>query len=305
MSKVTFQSFDADKARDQAADAAKAAREAAREASVAARKAAKRAKEWAGPQVEHAKDWASPRVQEAYHSGAKKASPYVRKAGETTEHWVDVAHAAIVGAAIPAVIAAVDDAARSEPEDKGGRSWSKVLVPLALAAAAGAAVVVWARRDQGRDAWAGEDEEWEFAAEGDLKDTVRRNVNKAVDAAAEAAKKAADAATAAANAAAEVITDKAGPTYEKVREAAGPAAEHVKDTAVTEAKKVADVAGPAFTKVKDTAIAEAKKVKEAADEARARAAEEVVSTIDDAGDVWEDAVEELSDAAENLKGDEK
>ncbi len=65
MKKVSVDNFDAEKAREQAAEAAKAAREAAKEASIAARKAAKRAKQWAEPQYEHAKDWAGPRYEQA------------------------------------------------------------------------------------------------------------------------------------------------------------------------------------------------------------------------------------------------
>lgn len=267
MKKSAGHAPDPDHARRQAAEAAQAAREAAKDASVAARKAAKRAKEWAAPQVEHAKEWAEPRIEKAYKAGARKARPYAHKAGDKAAEWTDVAHAAIVGAAIPAVLAAIDDAAR-EPETKRGNSWAKVVIPIAIAAAAGAALVVWARRDQGRDPWAGEDDEWQFAGEEDFKDQLRRGVNKAVDAAADAARKAADAATSAASAAAEVISDRAAPAVEKVKE---------------------------------TAVAEARKVRDAADDARARATEDVVHAFEDAEDVWDDDLDDSS--TEEVAGD--
>ena len=261
----------------QAAEAAAAARAAATEAAVAAAQAAARAKDWAGPQVDQAKEWLGPRAKHLYSEGARRAEPYVRKAGNRAGDWSDAIHAAVVGAAIPAVIAAVDSAAHADDEPQNRNVWPKVLIPALLVGAAAAALVVWARRDPGRDTWAGEDDEWEFADDAAFKDQLRDGVNRAADAAVDAAKRAASAATSAASAAAEVVTEKAGPTVTKV-----------KDTAVTAAKEVADAAGPAVTKVKDTAVAEAKKVKDAASDARAKAAAGLADTFDDAEDVWED-----------------
>jgi len=261
----------------QAAEAAAAARAAATEAAAAAAQAAARAKDWAGPQVDSAKEWLGPRAKHLYAEGARRAEPYVRKAGHRAGDWSDAIHAAVVGAAIPAVLAAVDNAAHSEDEPENRNVWPKVLIPALLVGAAAAALVVWARRDPGRDTWAGEDDEWEFADDAAFKDQLRDGVNRAADAAVDAAKRAASAATSAASAAAEVVTEKAGPTVAKV-----------KDTAVTAAKDVADAAGPAVTKVKDTAVAEAKKVKDAASDARAKAAAGLADTFDDAEDVWED-----------------
>ena len=98
----------------------------------------KNAKEWAAPRVEstwsEAKDWATPRAEHAVHAAAKKASPYVKKAGGKAEHWVDVAQGAIVGAAIPAVLSAFDRAGEEDEYDaprNGGSTFAKVLVPVA------------------------------------------------------------------------------------------------------------------------------------------------------------------------------
>lgn len=261
----------------QAAEAAAAAKVAAGEAAAAAAQAAARAKDWAGPQVEQAREWLGPRAKHLYASSARHAEPLVRRAGSRAADVSDAIHAAVVGAAIPAVLAAVDSAAHADEESKHRSVWPKVVIPAMLIGAATAALVVWARRDPGHDTWAGEDDEWEFADDNGFKDQLRDGVNRAADAATDAAKRAAAAASAAASAAAEVVTEKAG-----------PAATRVKDTAVAEAKKVAEAAGPAVSKVKDTAVAEAKKVKEAAVDARDKAAAGLAEAFDDAEDVWED-----------------
>ena len=124
------------------------------------------------------------------------------------------------------MLAAVDSAAHSEDEPESKSVWPKIVIPAMLVGAAAAALVVWARRDPGRDTWAGEDDEWEFADDSAFKDQLRDGVNRAADAATDAAKRAAGAASAAASAAAEVITEKAGPAVTKV-----------KDTAVAEAEE--------------------------------------------------------------------
>ena len=144
--------IDVEKYRAQAHEAAEAAKEAAHQAAVSARKAANRAQEWAEPQYEAAKEWATPRAKRAYRTGARKVQPLAHRAGGAAEHWADVAHAAIVGAAIPAVLGAVDNAARDEDE-RHGMNWAALVVPVALAAAAGAALVIWARRDACGDGW--------------------------------------------------------------------------------------------------------------------------------------------------------
>lgn len=301
-------SIDTKKYLAQAEEAAEQARQAAKQATVAAKKASHKAAQWAGPQLDAAVEWGKPRAKHAYHSGAQKAQPYVRKAGARASEWTDIAHAAIVGAAIPAVMDAVDDAAHDD--DDRGNGWLKIFVPVALGVVAGAALIAWARRDPGRDDWAGEDEEWEFTSDASLKDQLRHNINKAADSATVVAKKAVGAAGDAASSASDALNDKASPAVAKVKETALPAADRVRGTAVTEAKKVADKAGPAINKVRDTAVTEAKRVADAAglsvgkvkdsavtetkrvkdgiDEARQRATAEVVSTFDDAEDVWED-----------------
>lgn len=261
---------DVEKYRAQAEKAAATAKAAADQATASAKDAAKKAQDWAGPQVKKAQAWAGPQVgkavawgapkaERAYHAGARKASPYVRRAGDRATEWSDIAHAAIVGAAIPAVISAVESAA-VEPKKKSG-GVGKVLVAGALVAAGTAALVVWARRDPGRDEWAGDDE-WQFDTDGDVKQQLRDNVNKAVDQVTSVAKKGADAATTAGKEA----FDKASPAIDKV---AGQAQE-------------------ALDKVKSTASSEAEKVKTEIEEARSRATHAAVDAIDDAEDVWED-----------------
>src|SRR5664279_5382849 len=180
--------IDVDKYRKQAFDAAESAREAAERAADAASKAARSAKQWAGPRVEEAKEWATPRAEKAARTAARKASPYVHKAGDSAGHWVDVARGALVGAAIPAVVSAIDRAGEEESDRRGGGTWAKVLIPVVIAGAAGAALVAWARRDRGRDDWAGDDD-WEFSGEeGDFQAKLRHDVNRAADSAAGAAK---------------------------------------------------------------------------------------------------------------------
>lgn len=219
-------------------------RQQAHEAAVAARKAA----EVAAKAAREARDWAAPRAEDAIRTGARKVKPYAQRAGDKAEHWADMLHGAIVSAAIPAVLAAVDRAAdEPEPQRGGGSSWAKVLVPVLLAGAAGAALVAWARRDPGRDDWAGDDE-WEFLSdEGDFTSRLRHDINKAADLTTDAAKKAAAA---------------------------------VADVASDAAKKAA----PLVDQVKETAVAQSKKIAATIDSAT----DSVVEVLDDVEDVWED-----------------
>lgn len=232
-------------------------REQAQQAADAALAAAEKAAEAAGRAARTAAEWAAPRAEQAYHTAARKAAPYARKAGVKAEHWADVAHGAIVGAAIPAIVAAFERAA-NEPEEeevpivaKRNNTWAKVLVPVLIAGAAGAALVIWARRDPGRDAWAGDDDEWDFGGEADFQARLRRDVNRAVDATTAAAKKAATVVAAAA----ETVAEEASPYVEKATAAAKEEAEKLRDSLAA---------------------------------ARSRAAHGIADTFDDAEDVWED-----------------
>jgi hypothetical protein len=194
-------------------------RQQAHEAAVAARKAA----DVAAKAAREARDWARPRAEQAYKSGARKAKPYVHRAGDKAEHWADVVHGAIVGAAIPAVMSAVDRAA-ADPEDRRNNTWAKVAIPMVIAAAVGAALVVWARRDPQRDEWSADDE-WElFGDEGDFPSRLRHDINKTVDLTTDVAKKGAEAVAGAAA----VVSEKAAPVVAQV-----------KDTAVAQGRKVA------------------------------------------------------------------
>lgn len=195
-------------------------RQQAHEAAVAARKAA----DAAAKAAREARDWARPRAEQAYKTGARKAKPYVHRAGDKAEHWADVVHGAIVGAAIPAVMSAVDRAA-ADPEDRrSNNTWAKVGIPMVIAAAVGAALVVWARRDPRRDEWSADDE-WElFGDEGDFPSRLRHDINKTVDITTDVAKKGAGAVAGAAA----VVSEKAAPVVAQV-----------KDTAVAQGRKVA------------------------------------------------------------------
>lgn len=297
---------DAEKYRKQAIDAAEVARDAAERAADAAGKAARTAKEWAEPRVKHAKDWAAPRVESTWseakdwaapraeqvvHTAAKKAKPYVKKATNKTEHWVEVAQGAIVGAAIPAVLAAFDRAADEdlyEAPRKGGSTWAKVLIPVLIAGAAGAALVIWAKRDPGKDEWAGDDDEWEFEGEDDFPARLRRDVNKAADATAAAARRAAEAVTSAAS----VVAEQAGPyvdkAVDKAREQATPYVDKAVVAASSAATRAKDAATPVVEKAKATATSEAERIKANVEAARHRAATGLADALDDAEDVWED-----------------
>ncbi len=315
---------DAEKYRKQAMDAAEAARDAAERAADAASKAAHTAREWAEPRVKNArqwvaprvestwadaKEWAAPRADHAVQAAAKKARPYVKKAGNKAEHWVEVAQGAIVGAAIPAVLSAFDRAAEEdhfEAPRKGGSTWAKVLIPVLIAGAAGAALVIWAKRDPGRDEWAGDDDDWEFEGDDDFPSRLRRDVNKAADATAAAAKRAAEAVTSAAG----MVAEQAGPNYTKAKDAtvaeakklaeqAGPyvdkavvaasaAAVRAKDAAVPVVERAKGAAAPVVDRAKATATNEAERIKANVEAARHRAATGFVDAMDDAADVWED-----------------
>ena len=195
-------------------------RQQAHEAAVAARKAA----DAAARAAREARDWARPRAEQAYKTGARKAKPYVHRAGDKAEHWADVVHGAIVGAAIPAVISAVDRAAEEPDARRSSNTWAKVAVPMVLAAAVGAALVVWARRDPRRDEWSADDK-WElFGDEGDFPSRLRHDINKTVDLTTDAAKKSAEAVAGAAA----VVGEKAAPVVAQVKE-----------TAVAQGRKVA------------------------------------------------------------------
>lgn len=275
---------DAEHYRAEANDAAEAARHAAERAAEAAAKAAKAAKEWATPRVEHAyeeaKDWAAPKVEKTYRGAARKATPYVKKAGAKTEEWVDVARGAIVGAAIPAVIAAFERAAAEEIEEpvaarRNNHTLAKVLIPVLIAGAAGAALVIWARRDPGRDEWAGDDDEWDFTGDADFPTRLRRDVNKAVDVTIDVAKR-----TAA------TVAEQAGPYVERVKEEAGPYVD-----------RAAAAASAAAAAAAARAKQEASKLREGVVEARTRAAHGLADTFDDAEDVWEDEGGPVEDQA--------
>lgn len=181
----------------------------AERAAVAARKAA----EAAAHAAKNAREWAAPRAEQAYRTGARKAKPYVHKAGEKAEHWADVVHGAIVGAAIPAVLSAVDRAAQDE-DQRRSNTWAKVGVPMVVAAAVGAALVVWARRDPNRREWHGDDE-WElFSDEGDFPARLRHDINKTVDLTTDVAKKAAGNVAEVAS----TVGEKAGPVVAQVKD---------------------------------------------------------------------------------------
>jgi hypothetical protein len=261
----------------------------------------KDAKEWAAPRVEHAledaREWAAPRARGAYKAAARKANPYAKKAGAKAEQWVDYAQGALVGAAIPAVLAAFDRAAEEERPERRGFPWGAVLIPAVIAGAAGAALVMWAKRDPGRDEWAGDDE-WDYQGDEDFSARLRRDVNRAADATAAAARKAASAVSAAAT----TVAEQAGPYVEKAKEQAGPYVEKASQAAVTAAQRAKEQAAPIVEKATATVKAETAKVIDSVDAARHRAASEIADVLDDAADVWDDEVaDEVTEVAKEAK----
>jgi hypothetical protein len=239
----------------------------ARHSAEAARDAAREARDWAEPRYEAARDWAVPRAKHAYHSGARRAMPLVEGAGGRAEHLADIVHDAVVGSLIPGVVGAVRRAGREPEPAREDRDfpWLAVVIPLTIAVAAGAAVVAWARRDPGPEAWPERDEDWEFADEQRARIArARTSINKAVDSAEEALRHAGEVVTSTASAAGAAIAEAAVPTARKVRDAAVPAAQWVRDET-----------GPAAKRVRDTVRT-----------VRKRATGDVVFAMDDIEDVW-------------------
>lgn len=254
----------------------------ARRSAETARKAAHEAREWAEPRYEAARDWTVPRAKRAYRTSARRATPYVEVAGERAERLADVVHNAVVNSAIPGILSAVRRAGR-EPEPEPRRDdrdfpWLAVVIPLTVAVAAGAAVVAWARRDPGPEAWPERDEDWEFADEQRARIAhARTSINKAVDSAEESLRHAGEVVASTAAAAGAAIAEAAVPAARKVRDAAVPAVRKVKEAAVPAAQWVRDESGPMAQRVRDTVRT-----------ARKRATGEVVSAMDDIEDVWGD-----------------
>jgi hypothetical protein len=236
-----------------------------------ARDAAREARDWAEPRYEAARDWTVPRAKKAYRTGARRATPFVEGAGGRAERLADVIHDAVVGSVIPGVVDAVRRAGREpEPPPPPAREdrqfpWLAVIIPLTVAVAASAAVVAWARRDPGPEAWPERDEDWEFADEQRARIArARTSINKAVDSAEEALRHAGEVVTSTASAAGAAIAEAAVPTARKVRDAAIPAAQWVRDET-----------GPAAKRVRDTVRS-----------VRKRATGDVVFAMDDIEDVW-------------------
>jgi hypothetical protein len=106
------------------------------------------------------------------------------------------------------------DRAAQDDDARRNNTWVKVAVPMVVAAAVGAALVVWARRDPNRRDWHGDDE-WELlAVEGDFPTRLRHDINKTADLTTGAAKKAAGAVAEAAN----TVGEKAGPVVAQVKD---------------------------------------------------------------------------------------
>ncbi|MCL2803483.1 MAG: hypothetical protein FWD29_05975 [Micrococcales bacterium] len=161
----------------------------------------------AAPQLGAAVDWASPRAQTAWHKGMSAAAPKVAEAAAILGPKVDDARDVIVEKALPAIVAAVDNAARAaaqavEPAKPKSRKGRKLLVISALLAVFGAVVyALWRRTQPLEDPWAEDDfesgetapEENLAGAAGDAADAVGQAAGTTVKKVTEAAKKAADA----------------------------------------------------------------------------------------------------------------
>ncbi|MDR1442399.1 MAG: hypothetical protein LBJ02_08455 [Bifidobacteriaceae bacterium] len=159
-----------------------------------------------GPRLGAAWEWASPRVEAAWRKGITAAAPKVEEAARALAPRVDDARDAIVERALPAIVAAVDSAARAaagaaaEPVKKAkkGRAGKIIIWSLAGAAATGVGYWLWRQTRPVTDPWAEEDwddfdsaPEEDFAdAAGDAAEAVGEAAGHAVKAVTDAAKKA-------------------------------------------------------------------------------------------------------------------
>ncbi|MDR0365899.1 MAG: hypothetical protein LBH68_03595 [Bifidobacteriaceae bacterium] len=173
------------------------------------------------PRIEAAWEWASPRVEAAWRKGVIAAAPKVEEAARALAPKVDDARDAIVERALPAIVAAVDSAARAaagaaaEPAVAKKRRVRKVLIWSAVAATAGAAVLwFWRQTRPVTDPWAEDDWDDDIAPEEDLADAagdaaeaVGEAAGHAVKAVTDAARRASDAVKKAGDAVKKAATD--------------------------------------------------------------------------------------------------
>ncbi|MCL1898665.1 MAG: hypothetical protein FWG16_07600 [Micrococcales bacterium] len=130
----------------------------------AANQAAVLLKEKAGPQLVAAKEWVSPRAQAAWRKGLTAASPKVAEAAALIAPRIDDARDLLVDKALPAIVAAVDQAARKAAEaaqpPKPKRRGAKLFLFTCLAGLiGGAAYWLWRKTQPKNDPWA--EGEWE------------------------------------------------------------------------------------------------------------------------------------------------
>jgi len=169
--------------------------------------AAELLKEMSAPKIDAAREWASPRAQAAWQKGVTAAAPKVSEAAALLGPKIDGARDVIVEKALPAIVAAVDQAARgaaqaAEPPKRKCRCRRFTFLAIFGSIAACVAYWLWRQTRPLADPWA--EEEWEAleqAPEENLTsathgaaDAVGEAAGTAVKAVTEVAKKAADAA---------------------------------------------------------------------------------------------------------------
>lgn len=178
----------------------------------AAAHAAELLREKTAPSLHLAKDWASPRAQAAWQKGMTAAAPKVAEAAALLAPKVDGARDVIVEKALPAIVAAVDQAARSaaqaaQPAKPKHRGRNFVLFAILGSVIGGIAYWLWRQTRPLADPWA--EDEWEAldqapeeglaSATHGAADAVGEAAGTAVKKVTEVAKKAADAAKKAAS----------------------------------------------------------------------------------------------------------
>jgi len=187
----------------------------------AATQAALLLREKAGPQLIAAKEWVSPRAQVAWRKGLTAASPKVAEAAALITPRIDDARDALVERALPAIVAAVDQAARKAAETgqpaKQKRCGRKVFLWAVLTGLAGAlAYWLWRKTQPASDPWA--EDELEALAQ-----TSEENLTNAAHSAADAVGEAAGVATKKVTAAAKKTADAAKKVAMSLKAEAGTA----------------------------------------------------------------------------------
>ena|GEM_PF-1937850 len=198
------------------------------------------------PQIGAAIDWASPRAQAAWRKSVTAASPKVAEAAALLAPRIDGARDLLVQRALPAIVAAVDQAALNataaaqpvKPKRTGRRF---VLFTLLAAIAGGIGYWLWRQSRPMTDPWAEEDwQELDQAPEEHLQDAAHDAADAVGEAAGTAVKKVTQVAKKASDAtrkAADTTKKAASDATKKATAATRKAAETTKKAASDATKK--------------------------------------------------------------------